>query len=207
MDLGDVYELSKRLGKMGFADLVRRSSGHTVIRYDGKDAEHRTLARRLTKALNNFVKHSRKATRFTGNRINDIGSALEDTITQEMRKMDLESEKLSKPGYPDLLVRAGGVRAYIEIKSSGTKKKGRVNHRLFYYTSGKKVELDAIHLLLQIELSEVKDKLWIVDGWTLRDLHMLKVSLKSEFNANQKDFEALGAIAASGNDAAQTELM
>lgn len=189
----DVYSLSKRLGKVDFNELVECSSGYKVIRYDKDDTEHQRLLLNLTKALNNFVQTSRKAVRFVGNRINDIGSNLEETITQEMRKVNLDSDKLPVSGYPDLLVKCGSLRAYMEVKSSSMKDK-KVNHRLFYYTSGKKVKLDALHLLLQIRLSEERDKTWIVDDWTLRDLFSLKVGLKSEFNANQKDFDELGVL-------------
>ena len=195
MDLGELYKFSKGLGKVDFSELVACSTDHKIIRYDGDDPKHRELLHNLTKALDNFVKSSRKATRFTGNRINDIGSALEETITQEIRKVSLESEKMAGSGYPDLLVMAGDLPVYVEVKSSSTKGTGhKVNHRLFYYSTGKKIKMDALHLLLQIDLSEEQNKIWIVDGWTLRDLYGLKVGAKSEFNANQKDCEALGKL-------------
>ena len=152
MDLGELYKFSKGLGKVDFSELVACSTDHKIIRYDGDDPKHRELLHNLTKALDNFVKSSRKATRFTGNRINDIGSALEETITQEIRKVSLESEKMAGSGYPDLLVMAGDLPVYVEVKSSSTKGTGhKVNHRLFYYSTGKKIKMDALHLLLQID--------------------------------------------------------
>ena len=197
MDLGKFYTSSKELGKIDFSKLVHDSSTFKIIPVDMNDADHKTAITLLGKALNNFVNFSRKATRFTGNRVNDIGSALEETIQQEISKVGLKAEKSKGSGYPDLIIKYGNLMIYVEMKSSGTKKKYEVNHRLFYYTSGKKIKTDALHLLLQIELTEVKDKIWIVDSWVLRDLAKLKVGLKSEFNANQKDFDMLGSISSS----------
>ena len=200
-NLGDAYEFAKSLGAVDFSKLVRCTSEHKIIQYNPDNPSHALMLKNLTKALNNFVKYTRKATRFTGNRINDIGSALEETVTQEIRKVNLHSEKMGGSGYPDLLVTSGDLSAYVEIKSSGIKKKGTINHRMFFYTSGKKVERDALHLLLQIELSEERDRMWIVDSWTLRDLHDLKVRLKTEFNANHKDCKALGSLSQSDSEA------
>lgn len=197
MKLGEIYEFTKKLGKVNFSQLVKASSGFDIIPIDLKNSDDKKLVDELTKALNNFVTSTRKATRFTGNRVNDIGSALEETVRQEILKTGLQVETLKGSGYPDLVVKKDNKITYIELKSSGTKQKEAVNHRLFYYTSGKKIKANAHHLLLQIELTEEKDKIWIVDSWTLRDLTNLQVSLKSEFNANQKDFDALGSIAKS----------
>jgi len=194
MDLGDIYRFSKDLGKIDFVKLVHESAGHDMIRYDPTDEIHKTVLDKMSDALNTFVKSSRRATRFTGNRVNDIGSTLEETIMQEMKKVGLDSKKLSGSGYPDLMITHCELDVYVEMKSSSVKN-GNVNHRLFYYTSGKKITVDAIHLLLQIALTEEKDKIWIVDNWTLRDLYDLKVGLKAEFNANQRDFDSLGSIA------------
>lgn len=194
MDLSEIYKFSKDLGRVDFSELVKCSSNFKIIPVSMKNPEHKTIIDLLVKALNNFVKSNRKATRFTGNRVNDIGSALEETIRQEILKVKMNAEKLKGSGYPDLMITHNGLTVYVEMKSSGTKNKDTVNHRLFYYTSGKKIKTDAVHLLLQIDLTEEKDKIWIVDGWTLRDLIKLKVGLKSEFNANQKDFSLLDTI-------------
>ena len=197
MDLSKIYKFSKDLGKVDFSELVKSSSGFEIIPTDLKKPEHVTVVDLLVKALNNFVASSRKATRFTGNRVNDIGSALEETIRQEVLKVGMNAGKLKGSGYPDLVITHNDLTVYVEMKSSGTKNKDTVNHRLFYYTSGKKIKTNAIHLLLQIDLTEEKDKIWIVDGWILRDLIKLKVGLKSEFNANQKNFDELDTISSS----------
>ena len=175
LDISDIYGFSKGLGKIDFHELVARDTGHPIIQYNASNTTHCDLLRNLSKVLNNFVRTSRKATRFTDNRINDIGSALEETITQEIRKMNLQSEKILGTGYPDLSVSSNDLLAYVEIKSSSIKSRGgSVNHRLFYYSTSKKIKVNALHLLLQIDLSEEQDKIWIVDGWVLRDLFGLK---------------------------------
>ena len=195
MELEEIYNFSKKLGKVKFSDLVKHSSGFNIIPIDLTDKLHSEIINKLKLALENFVKTTRKATRFTGARVNDIGSTLENTITEEMRKTDLGVTKLSLSGYPDLIIEYKTTTAYLELKSSGNKNKAGTQHRLFYYTSGKKITKNAPHLLLQIELTEVKDKIWAVDSWVLRDLSGLIVSLKTEFNANQKNFDNLGILA------------
>lgn len=193
LNLKEIYEFSKKLGKVKFSDLVKESSGFEMIPLDnGEDNE---ILEELIKALNNFVKSTRKATRFTGSRVNDIGTALEETITQEILKTKLKVTKLGTSGYPDLCVYYKNKVTYIELKVSGNKNKKQTHHRLFYYTSGKKIISDARHLLLQIELTEEQNKIWIVDSWVLRDLSKLQVQLKTEFNANQQSFDLLGELA------------
>jgi hypothetical protein len=54
--------------------------------------------------------------------------------------------------------------------------------------------LDAHHLLLQIQIIEEADKYWKVASWELRDLYNLKVGLKTEWNANQGDFDDAGLL-------------
>ena len=119
---------------------------------------------------------------------------METGIIEEMKKTALKPTQLGSSGYPDLFIIHNLQKIYIELKTSAQKKKRDTHHRLFYFTSGKKITCDAHHLLLQIQIEEEKDKYWRVISWQLRDLYNLKVSLKSEWNANNTDFEAAGLL-------------
>lgn len=195
LSLNEIYDFSKNLGEVNFSDLVKESSEHKLIPFDSTNKDDKITLKELTDGLNNFVISAKKATRFTGARVNDVGTELKETITQEIGKTKLKIFKIKGQGYPDFCVYNGEIPTYIELKVSGNKKKKETHHRLFYYTSGKKIIVEARHLLLQMELTEEKDKVWIVDSWKLRDLAKMKVSLKTEFNANQQSFDSLGEIA------------
>jgi hypothetical protein len=145
--------------------------------------------------MNNFLKTSRQASaRYMANRANDAGQKMEGAIVEEMKKTSLNPTKLGSSGYPDLLVEFNGKKSYIELKTSAQKDKEGTHHRLFYFTSGKKIKYDAHHLLLQIQISEEANKYWKVEYWELRDLYNLKVGLKTEWNANQQDFDKAGLL-------------
>ena len=62
--------------------------------------------------------------------------------------------------------------------------------RSFYYSSPKKIDSDARHLLLQVRMEEEADKYWKVISWEVRDLSSLEVQLKTEFNVGSKEFKA-----------------
>jgi hypothetical protein len=120
---------------------------------------------------------------------------MENGIVEEMKKTKLlKPTELGSSGYPDLYVEYNKQKIYIELKTSAQKKKKETNHRLFYFTSGKKINCDAHHLLLQVQIEEEVDKYWQVVSWQLRDLYNLKVGLKTEWNANHQDFVDSGLL-------------
>jgi hypothetical protein len=145
--------------------------------------------------MNNFLISTRKAKmRYEGDRANDVGKNMESGIIEEIKKSKLLPTQLGSSGYPDLYVEYKEQKIYIELKTSAQKKKRDTHHRLFYFTSGKKITCDAHHLLLQVQIEEVKDKIWQVVSWQLRDLYNLKVALKTEWNANHQDFVDAGLL-------------
>ena len=113
---------------------------------------------------------------------------------EEMKKTTLNPVKLGSSGYPDLLIVLDGKTSYLELKTSAQKNKKGTHHRLFYFTSGKKIKADAHHLLLQIQISKDMETIWKVEYWELRDLYKLNVGLKTEWNANQADFNNAGLL-------------
>jgi hypothetical protein len=190
-----VFSLSKQIGKQNFRDILTQSCGYKIIRVDTNKVSDKKMIGFIDKAMNNFLASAKKSgLRYMGNRANDIGKKMEPAIIEELKKSSLYPTPLGKSGYPDLYVVYRSQKIYIELKTSAQKKKRTTHHRLFYFTSGKKVTCDAHHLLLQIQIEEEKDKYWRVVSWQLRDLYNLKVSLKAEWNANHADFEAAGLL-------------
>jgi hypothetical protein len=191
----DVFELTKKIGKQYFRDILEESCKHKIIQIDMNNNDDNKIVEFINKAMHNFMVSTKKSdTRYKGNRANDVGKKLEPAIIEEMKKTYLTPTPLGSSGYPDLYVEYNLQKIYIELKTSAQKKKKATHHRLFYFTSGKKITCDAHHLLLQIQIEEEQDKYWRVVSWQLRDLYNLKVALKTEWNANNQDFEEAGLL-------------
>lgn len=189
-DLKKVFDLRKKLGKLLFSEVLESSCGRKLIPVDMTEKNDAALIKHLVFALNNFVALSKKTgQRFHGGRINEIGKQIESLIEAEIRKTPLAINKLGSSGYPDFEILHNQRITYLELKSTGNINKTSTHHRMFYFTSGKKIKNDARHLLLQIQMEEESNKYWKVISWKIRDLSGLKVSLKSEFNANFQDFD------------------
>ncbi|MFP6866206.1 MAG: hypothetical protein VCA35_09730 [Roseibacillus sp.] len=95
-----------------------------------------------------------------------------------------------RSGYPDLRIEhvASGTIAYLDPKlfEEGSRSS---SFRTFYYTpssDSSKVHDSAFHLLLGISHDGV-DGRWTFTGWELIDLSHLKVRLKAEFQASNRD--------------------
>lgn len=189
--LKDVFALSKKIGKIPFSEVLKSSCGYKIIPFDQNIPEDAELLKHLTYALNNFLKLTKKSkSRYMGQRINDVGKQIEDQIVQEIKRAPFEVNKLGESGYPDFEIKQNGkIIAYLELKTTGNIKKSETHHRMFYFTSGKKISSDAKHFLLQIQMEEEVNKYWKVVSWQLRDFSKLNVRLKTEFNANFGDFE------------------
>ncbi|MGI9242921.1 MAG: hypothetical protein ACR2RV_19135, partial [Verrucomicrobiales bacterium] len=104
-------------------------------------------------------------------------------------------------GYPDLKIThtASGRIAYLDPKlfEAGSENS---SFRSFYYepkTETNKVLEDAHHLLLGIE-HDGRDGEWQFTGWHLVDLSELKVRLKPEFQASNRDLYGEEAVLSSG---------
>lgn len=195
IEIKEVFELTHKLGKQTFSDVLKQSCNLQIIPIDPKSTEDKALIDTITKSMNNFLKTGRQASaRYKADRVNDAGKKMEGAIVEEMKKTALNPTKLGSSGYPDLLIEFNGKKSYVELKTSAQKNKKDTQHRLFYFTSGKKIKHDAHHLLLQVQISEEADKYWKVEYWELRDLYNLKVGLKTEWNANQQDFDRAGLL-------------
>ena len=160
-----------------------------MLPVDLSNKEDILLLRHLSYALTAFVKLTeRSGQRFTGKRINDVGKRIEYMIADELRKTPLEASVLGRPGYPDCLIKQGDRATFLEIKTSASiqRQSNRFFHN-FSYTSGKKIEFDARHLLLKVQLQEEDSKIWKLVAWELRDLFTLKTRLKTMFNAGFRD--------------------
>lgn len=132
-------------------------------------------------------------------RPNEAGNKIEPFVTKALREIGLEAEKpLSKSGkkkiagYPDIEVRdKDGRTIYIDCKTYNTKTKDQT-FRTFYFSPSKdpKITRDAFHFLVSFELDFTKrkeERVFVPISWQIYNLNKLKVQVKHEFNASNKD--------------------
>ena len=178
---------SELLKNVTLPELIEATSNYRVMPLNTNNKEDKELYDNLTRAADNLIKICQKARRrFQGNRINEVGIAIEEEFVQELRKTDLTPKLLVNKGYPDMEVDDQyGRKTYLESKA--TSKRWDDTFRSFYYSTGKKITMDARHLLIGWKIEEENDKYWKVIDWKIVDLYYLKLGLKSEFNASNKD--------------------
>jgi len=186
--ISSAIKLSKEIGEVSFPELVKATTDYQVIPLDiWNSNEDRILFDAITKAAIDLTKLcERTRRRFQGDRINEVGRAIEEEFVQELRKTKLYPELLGKAGYPDMkIIDQYGRVTYLESKA--VSKDWTSSLRAFYYTDGSKIDSDARHLLIGWNIVEERDKYWRIVGWRLSDLSQLKVKLKAEFNASYKE--------------------
>jgi hypothetical protein len=185
--IGSLISAAQGLQRVSFKDVVEVTSKHKLYPVNPQLQEDNELIESLTASCQHFVAFTNKTgTRFRGERINDVSRPIENVLVEEIRKIGLRTRILSETGYPDIELTDKYDRiTYLEVKISSKKKPSSL--RTFYYTSGKKIQSDARHLLLGLLFSEERDKYWKLEEWILTDLSKLFVNLKAEFNASNID--------------------
>jgi hypothetical protein len=181
--LDSVFGLAKKLGKVPFSTVVKKSTGFDVIPVNLHDSSDKILIDSLNKIFKDFLKTSTSTrSRYQGDRINEVGRRIEDALVHEMNKQPLTVKKLPKTGYPDIEISQTDHITYLEMKTSSVKVKS--GFRYFYYTNTGKIKAVARHLLLDISVSQESRGYWKIGDWALSDLSKLNVTLKNEFNAS-----------------------
>jgi hypothetical protein len=184
--LQKVFGLSHGLGRVEFPLVVRLSTGYDVIPINISNELDKRFLDTLNSILRKFLKTSASTRqRYQGNRVNEVGRRIEETIVNEMNKLPLSVKRLGRAGYPDIEMIYQDLISYLEMKTSSVREKS--GFRYFYYTSGDKIKNNARHLLLDVAVTEENPGYWKVDQWRLSDLSKLTVRLKNEFNATKTD--------------------
>jgi len=189
---------SVKLKNIPFPNLVEATSGFRVIELDYLNNKDIELVNNLIKSANHLINMCNKTRRrFQGDRVNEVGNAIEAEFVQELKTTNVTPHLLSEPGYPDLyLDDCHGRKIYLESKA--TSRDWDVTFRAFYYTTGKKIKSDARHLLIGWKVEEERDKYWKLVDWKLIELYHLKIKLKSEFNATNRDIYKNAKVLAKG---------
>ena len=77
----------------------------------------------LGEILKRFLKTSTSThSRYQGNRVNEVGRRIQETIVNGMNKPPLSTKRLGKMGYPDIEISYQDLISYLEMKYLLSKK-------------------------------------------------------------------------------------
>ena len=194
--------LTENLGtrSFSFAEVIKSSSGKEVIPYNYSDSSHAYCLRAILSAVSATIiqLNSKNSPSIGLRRINECSRHAEDLLRLELNKdpeirceIPLNTKgKKQRSGYPDLLIthRSSGLKIYLDPKLF--EKKSRASSlRTFYFEPRLrtiKVQYHALHILVGIS-HDGNDGHWKFSDPELVDLSKLKVRLKAEFQASNRD--------------------
>lgn len=177
---------------------IRALTGCEVLHFDLSNEDNQKLLEHLKTAAQMAGDEAYKQGIFT-RRPNEAGNHIEPFVISALRKVGFKADKprtksgkIKVAGYPDIeVVTKQGRIIYLDCKTYNTATQNQ-SFRTFYFSPSKdpKITKDAFHLLLSFELTseERKEQIAFVPiSWQLYTLEKLKVQVKHEFNASNKD--------------------
>jgi len=175
--------LMKRIRDVPFSYVIEMTTGHKVIPLTGDDKAVIDEVFTASKA----VLDEAKKENYSSLRPNEISNRLEEKLRTKLQGIIPENKTA---GYPNIMIERGGKTYYVEVKLAEARKL-KSNLRTFYYEPVElaKVKSDASHIMVGF-IHRAK----AVIGFKIVDLSKIKVKLKSEFNANNKELYKEGAV-------------
>jgi hypothetical protein len=174
---------------ISFVEVIRQIEGKEVIKFENPE-----LLQILETVCTNIIAPV-NASGYTG-RINEFGNHVEPFFITGCRQLNLECNKpvntngyVTNSGYPDCLLTYNNEHYYIEIKTYTDSNK-KTSLRSFYYSPLKtsKITLDACHLLIGFVTIKRNNGYALSGSFSVVDLFNIGLTLKTEFNTNNKSF-------------------
>jgi len=191
-----IREFLKPLRKIPFPIAIKALTGFKVLTF--KPEENRKLLNLLCRASQLAGEKAFQYGIFT-NRPNEAGNRIEPFVMEALKEVGLDANKpLSKSGkrkiagYPDIEVKyKNNQTIYIDCKTYNTRTKNQT-FRTFYFSPSQdpKITKDAFHILISFELEISKrngKRAFVPISWQIYTLDKLKVQVKHEFNASNKE--------------------
>jgi hypothetical protein len=173
----DFFEnIMKKIRNVPFSYVIEMTTGHKVIPLSDEDKE---VLDEIFEASRAVLDEAREED-YGSVRPNEISNRLEDKLRSRLQGVIPENKVA---GYPNIMIERRGKIYYVEVKLAEA---GQLNSsfRAFYYEPVElaKVTKDASHILVGF-IHRTKT----IIGFKIVDLSKIKVNLKSEFNANNKE--------------------
>lgn len=191
-DLGGRY--------FSFSQVVESSTGKKILSFDPNNAAHRELHNVIqATAQESLAELNQKNSPIKGlRRINEASRFFEDKLLEKINAHPdfschipkNSAGKEQRSGYPDLRIvhLATNTNAFLDPKLYEDKSETS-SFRTFYYepkANNIKIHYDGLHFLLGIK-HDGKDGDWTFTGLKIVDVAKLKVRLKAEFQASNRD--------------------
>ncbi len=192
--------------------VVHAATGHRVLPFDPKDPTDAAVLGKLGPAMDGVL----RAMNGPGSpardvaRVNEVSHFFEDAMQGAFNTLPgLRCEfaptaagRIQRSGYPDLRVTevASGKVYYLDPKLVAENSRGS-SFRTFYFeprTETNKVTTDAVHFVVGIEHDGKAGADLRFTRWEIVDCATMKVRLKAEFQAGNKDVYRDDAVVARG---------
>ena len=210
-----IQKILEAFTNVPFTVVVESVTGKTINPVDLNDIKDKELVDDLKTIANNilteFFKKSitleeyRKLRKKSAKtfRPNEVSIFLEHTFPKKFievknsLKTIVNVVHLKESGYPDeKITDKYGRVTFLEIKATTRPEYG--SPRDFFFTplgnTKKKVDSDGHHLLLGFVIEEIQPKTFRTIGWKLVDLSKIFVSMKPEFNTDNRELYKKEAI-------------
>lgn len=213
-----VKQLEETIGKflkpvegIPFHVVIEALYGHKVIRLNLEDEKDVQLVKDLSRVAQTAGKNANAKGIFR-NRPNEVGNDIEGFVKEALKDVRYRPETpmtaggtRKAVGYPDIYFKDKHDRhIYLECK---TYNKANINTtlRAFYFSPAEedqaKIIYDAPHIVMSFEIRQIQRdgrRCYIPTAWKLVSIHSMKVSVKHEFNASNRDIYRRSAILAEG---------
>lgn len=203
--IGWLLQEDRDLQGIDFSEVLAATSGKKIIPVD--PSADKAWLDKLAAILDRTLAKLNEPTHpiHSAGRINEASRFIEDELLRECAAIEGWSCGIPKTaageeqrsGYPDLrLVLGDGSVVYLDPKlyADGSRESSL---RTFYYepktTTGKVLD-DARHLLVGVHHNEGRGGQLRFEGWDLVDVSKIKVRLKAEFQASNRDLYRDGTI-------------
>lgn len=195
----DLVTVREAMADVSFAEVVKGATGRRIVPLDPvKDG---ALLARIGGALDRALAALADADHAAHEerRINEVSRHVEDALREELDRVEgfscdyprTADGRTQRSGYPDLRLEAGPERRVIYLDPKLFAADSRNSSlRTFYFTPQTetgKVNEDAHHLLVGIAHHGKEGGRWRFGDWELVDLSKLRVRLKLEFQAGNRD--------------------
>lgn len=177
--------------------VIKVLTGCEVLDFDKTDPKNKQLLQLLEKSAKIAGRKAQRKGIHTS-RPNEAGNRIEGFVLEALKVVGLKAEKpktksgnKKSSGYPDIeITDKYGRTIYLECKTFSAKTKNQT-FRTFYLSPSKdpKITKNAFHLLLAYELMEMHNgdrKFFIPTSYEIYTLENLKVNVKHEFNASNR---------------------
>jgi hypothetical protein len=196
-----IMDLSEGLDRIPFREVIFASTGQQVLRFNARCGADQRVMKAIAdacRALIDEIKNPEDPVHQI-QRINEVSAQLENRIAIAIQnhpgltcEAPLNAQgKAQRSGYPDLeIIDLQTGRVYYLDPKLHHRDSRSSSFRTFYYeakTHTRKVNRDAVHLLLGITHGGRENGKWSVLSWSLVDLYDFEIGFKAEFQASNRD--------------------